>query len=60
MPGVHRPGVTVVARTLQSARLIRYSRGVIAIIDRRGLEQAACPCYRTLRRTLGQIPPPPG
>ena len=60
MLGVHRPSVTVVARTLQNAHLIRYSRGVIAIVDRRGLEQAACQCYGTLRRALEEILPAPG
>lgn len=57
MLGVHRPSVTVVARILQSAGLIRYSRGVIAITDRRGLEEAACECYEILRRALEEILP---
>jgi len=47
---VHRPTVTVAARVLQSAGLIRYGNGAIAILDRPGLEAASCECYRTVRR----------
>jgi CRP-like cAMP-binding protein len=45
MLGVHRPTVSVVARSLQQAGVIRYSRGAITIVDRLRLEQAACECY---------------
>ncbi|MGX1167043.1 CRP-like cAMP-binding protein [Bradyrhizobium sp. USDA 372] len=48
MLGVHRPTVTIAARMLQQAGLIRYSRGHIEVIDRPGLEAAACPCYRLI------------
>lgn len=44
MLGVYRPSVSVVARTLQQAGLIRYERGSITILDRPGLEDAACEC----------------
>jgi CRP-like cAMP-binding protein len=53
--GVHRPTVTIVARTLQAAGLIRYSRGVITIVDRRGLEQSACECYGIVRQAFEEI-----
>jgi CRP-like cAMP-binding protein len=49
MLGVRRSTVTVVACTLQSAGLIRYRRGQIAVVDRRGLEAVACQCYRIVR-----------
>jgi hypothetical protein len=39
-----------VARKLQAAGLIRYHRGSIEIVDRRGLELAACECFDTLRQ----------
>jgi CRP-like cAMP-binding protein len=52
MLGIQRPSVTIVARTLQKAGLIRYSRGLIAITDRSGLEQAACECYEMVRKAM--------
>lgn len=59
MLGVHRPSVTIVARTLQNAGLIRYSRGVIAITDRKGLEEAACECYGIVHKAMQEILPEP-
>lgn len=57
MLGVGRPTITVVARTLQAAGLIRYSRGVITVIDRAGLEAASCECYRKVRETFQRVLP---
>jgi hypothetical protein len=31
---------------LQSRSLIAYVRGAVEILDRKGLEQASCACYR--------------
>lgn len=47
---VHRPSVTVAARILQRANLIRYGNGSITVLDRPGLEAAACECYSTVRQ----------
>jgi hypothetical protein len=42
---------------LQEAGLIRYTRGTITVLDRAGLEEAACACYGIIRtqyeRALG-------
>lgn len=45
MLGVTRPGVTIAAGALQKAGLIQYTRGRLTIVDRVGLEGAACECY---------------
>ena len=45
MLGVRRPRVSVAAGLLQRAGVIRYSRGRVEIVDRAGLEDAACECY---------------
>jgi hypothetical protein len=40
------------AGTLQDAGLIRYKRGKFTILDRPGLEQAACECYQVVAESL--------
>ncbi|MEO8258727.1 MAG: Crp/Fnr family transcriptional regulator [Acidobacteriota bacterium] len=47
MLGATRPTVSLVAATLQQAGLIRYYRGHVTIVNRTGLEDTACECYRT-------------
>jgi CRP-like cAMP-binding protein len=47
--GVRRAGVTVTIGALQNAGLIRCSKGRTAVLDRAGLERAACGCYRLVR-----------
>jgi CRP-like cAMP-binding protein len=57
MLGVQRTTVTVVARTLQAAGLIRYRRGVVDILDRDSLEAIACECYGAVRRNYERLLP---
>jgi CRP-like cAMP-binding protein len=45
MLGVRREGITSSASALQRAGLIQYRRGSLTVLDRAGLEQAACGCY---------------
>jgi len=61
MLGVRRASVTTAAGTLQEAGFIRYSRGRVAILDRQGLEKAACECYGIIRSEFDRLLPlPPG
>ena len=55
--GVRRPTVTVVAKMLQEAGLIRYHRGQIEIINRQGLEARACECYAVMRKEIANVTP---
>ncbi len=52
MLGIRRPSVTVAAGLLQKAGFIAYSRGHVIILDRTGLENAACECYAIVNREL--------
>jgi CRP-like cAMP-binding protein len=45
MLGVRRQTVTGIAGRLQESGLIRYTHAHVTILDRKGLEAAACECY---------------
>lgn len=55
MLGVRRVGVTRAAGSLQNLGLIHYSRGNIAVLDRRGLKAAACGCYKADRDAYARV-----
>ncbi len=55
MLGVQRTGVTVAAGGLQRAGLIRYSRGNVTIIDRRGLLRHSCECYGVSKKEFDRL-----
>jgi CRP-like cAMP-binding protein len=57
MLGTDRPSVSVAAGMLQTAGIIRYTRGVITILHRRKLEDSACECYRVIRNLFGSFAP---
>ena len=56
MLGVRRVGITEAAGVLQRAGLIEYQRGRLTVLDRAGLEAAACSCYAADRKSyLAQL-----
>ena len=57
MLGVRREGVTEAALKLQRLGLIRYARGRISVLDRRGLEARTCECYEVVRREYDRLLP---
>lgn len=56
--GVRRESVTLVALALQRDGLIRYARGRIEVLDRRGLEERACECYAAVKHECDRLLPP--
>lgn len=57
--GVRREGVTEGALRLQSLGLIRYVRGHMQVLDRKGLERQACECYEVVRSEFNRLLPEP-
>lgn len=55
MLGVRRVGITEAAGELQRRELIQYHRGRLQVLDRQGLEAAACGCYDLERRTYAEL-----
>lgn len=53
MLGVQRSAVTIASGALKRGQLIDYVRGRISILDRAGLEAAACECYGTEQYSIG-------
>ena len=55
MLGVQRTGVTAAAGALQRAGLIRYKRGTVTILNRRGLLHRSCECYGVSKREFDRL-----
>lgn len=49
MLGTRTAGVNEAVSALTASGLIRHRRNIIEVIDREGLEAAACECYRVVR-----------
>lgn len=54
MLGVRRAGVSIVAKTFQTAGLIDYKLGKVIILDRLGLEDVTCECYAVVHSLLNK------
>jgi CRP-like cAMP-binding protein len=59
MLGANRKSVTLAALSMQSAGLISYRRGRIQVLDRPGLEKAACECYAIVKERFDAFLTPP-
>jgi CRP-like cAMP-binding protein len=57
MLGVRRSGITVAAGALQLRKLIHYARGEITVLNRKGLEAAACECYDAVMDDYSRLLP---
>lgn len=55
MLGVRRAGVSVAANKLRTDGLIDYQRGLVRIVDRKGLEAITCECYRVIRKQFDRF-----
>jgi CRP-like cAMP-binding protein len=55
MLGVRRVGITTAAGALQKDGLIAYSRGKLTVLNRKGLERAACGCYAADQKTYREL-----
>jgi len=53
--GVRRESITEAAGNLQRAGVVRYRRGHIAVLERRGLEAGACECYAVVKKELARL-----
>jgi len=57
MLGVRRATVNVATGMLKKAGFIQYVRGKVTVLDRAGLESAACDCYRSIVRVYQPLVP---
>lgn len=55
MLGVRRATVNVATGMLKQAGFIQYVRGKLTVIDRAGLESAACECYKAMVKVYDSV-----
>src|SRR3984893_18072694 len=55
MLGTGRPSVTLAAGVLESNGLIENMRGLVKVLNRKSLEQAACECYGVIQHFNGGL-----
>jgi CRP-like cAMP-binding protein len=55
--GVRRESIALAAGKLQNVGVIRYRRGHISVLDRRGLETRACECYAVVKKETSRLLP---
>ena len=55
MLGATRPTVSVIAGALQNAGLLRHVHGRMTILNRAGLEAAACECYAIVKANFDRL-----
>ena len=54
MLGVRRATVTTIARRLKERGFIAYTRGRLVIVNRLGLEECSCECYRLIKDQMAR------
>ena len=57
MLGVHRPSISTAAKELEADGVIARGRRQVTILDRRGLEEQSCECYRLVRARVASYLP---
>ncbi len=55
MLGVRREGITLAAHKLAAKNLIKNRRGTITVLNRQGMEEAACECYDVVNTEYNRL-----
>jgi CRP-like cAMP-binding protein len=59
MLGVRRETINEVAGRLQAAGIIHYNRGRLSVVNRAGLEERSCECYKVVKQETEHLMPDP-
>jgi CRP-like cAMP-binding protein len=57
--GANRTSISAAAQSMQNAGLIAYRRGTMQVLDRPGMEKAACECYGIVKKRFDAFLSPP-